>query len=79
MENSPVTGRKHYNGGANYRYDSPDSPSSPISPYSPDSPGKPGFTRHERPVSYALPTLNKNSVLETAYYYTRRRHRDYDF
>ena len=51
MENSPVTGRKHYNGGANYRYDSPDSPSSPISPYSPDSPGKPGFTRHERPVS----------------------------
>ena len=63
MENSPVTGRKHYNGGANYRYDSPDSPqtpeawrspdspSSPISPYSPDSPGKLGFTRHERPVS----------------------------
>ena len=63
MENSPVTGRKHYNGSANYRYDSPDSPqtpeawrspgspSSPISPYSPDSPGKLGFTRHERPVS----------------------------
>ena len=27
----------------------------------------------------SFPTLNKNFVLETAYYYTRRRHRDYDF
>ena len=62
MENSPLTGRKQYNYGANYRYDSPDSPQtpeawrspdsppspiSPNSPHSPDSPGKPGFITHK--------------------------------
>ena len=58
MENSPLTGRKQYNNGANYRYDSPDSPQtpeawrspdsppSPISPNSPHSPDSPGKLSH---------------------------------
>ena len=93
MENSPITGRKQYNNAGNNRYDSPDSPQtpeawrspdsppSPISPISPNSPDSPGMQEYTKTIgpSVSATTLDKIFFLETAYYYTRRQHRDYDF